>query len=225
MSMGATLADPRVTAAVIGGTVVAGGWVVTHLLSAARDRNARAERVRDVQGALFAEIRVHVATLKHQRLAAYGAQIEAQIRKGDGFFPVIPTEHNDRLFRAIVDDIHVLPFRVVDPVVRYYSQLATITAMIEDLRRLRVDKIGAERAAHMYRHYIEMKLEAIDLGDKAMSFLLTHLTGGNAAVARLIEAQENARLSEAKAGLTSWIQSEKSRSKPDDSPASGRSGQ
>ena len=54
MTLAAALTDPRVVAAMIGGGVVAGGWVVTHLLSARRDRAARAERVRDVQGALYA---------------------------------------------------------------------------------------------------------------------------------------------------------------------------
>lgn len=225
MTIAATLSDPRVVAAMIGGAVVAGGWVVTHILGAARDRAARAERVRDVQGALYAEIRVHVATLKSQNLPRYGADIEALILKGGNFFPVIPTEHNDRLFTAIVEDIHVLPFRVVDPVVRYYNQLATIGAMITDLRKLRLDRMDAVRAARMYRHYIEMKIEAIDLGEKAMAFLLAHLTGGSEAVARLVDSQQKARLAETKAGVTSWIADEKARVSAGNNPASGRSGQ
>lgn len=224
MTLAATLSDARVVAAMIGGAVVAGGWVVTHLLGAARDRAARAERVRDVQGALYAEIRVHVATLKGQNLPRYGAEIEALILGGNGFFPVIPTEHNDRLFTAIVEEIHVLPFRVVDPVVRYYNQLATIGAMIADLRRLRIDRMDAGRAARMYRHYIEMKIEAIELGEKAMAFLLAHLTGGSEAVARLIDSQQKARLAETKAGVESWVQAEKARLSADNSPASGRFG-
>lgn len=225
MNFVTTLSDARVVAAMIGGAVVAGGWVVTHLLSAARDRAARAERVRDVQGALYAEIRVHVATLKGQSLPVYGAEMEAMILKGDGFFPVIPTEQNDRLFSAIVENIHVLPFRVVDPVVQYYNQLATIGAMIADLRALDLARVGPQRAARMYRHYIEMKIEAIDLGEEAMAFLLAHLTGGNAAVAELSDSRQKTRLAETKAGVTVWIQTEKSRLSAANSPASGRSGQ
>ena len=225
MSFATTLSDARVVAAMIGGAVVAGGWVVTHLLSAARDRAARAERVRDVQGALYAEIRVHVATLKGQSLPVYGAEMEAMILKGDGFFPVIPTEQNDRLFSAIVENIHVLPFRVVDPVVQYYNQLATIGAMIADLRALDLARVGPQRAARMYRHYIEMKIEAIDLGEEAMAFLLAHLTGGNAAVAELSDSRQKTRLAETKAGVTVWIQTEKSRLSAANSPASDRSGQ
>ncbi|QIR84794.1 hypothetical protein [Paracoccus sp. AK26] len=225
MTFATALTDPRVVAAMIGGAVVAGGWVVTHLLSARRDRAARAERVRDVQGALYAEIRVHVATLKGQNLPRYGAEVEALILKDDGFFPVIPTEHNDRLFSAIVEDIHVLPFRVVDPVVQYYNQLSTIGAMIADLRALRLDSMGAVRAARMYRHYIEMKIEAIALGEEAMAFLVTHLTGGRAAVTALSDSLQKARLAETKAGVTSWIEAEKTRLSAGNSPASGRFGQ
>ena len=225
MTFAAALSDPRVVAALIGGAVVAGGWVVTHLLSARRDRAARVERVRDVQGALYAEIRVHVATLKSQNLPRYGAEIEALILRDDGFFPVIPTEHNDRLFSAIVEDIHVLPFRVVDPVVQYYNQLSTIGAMIADLRALRLDSMGAVRAARMYRHYIEMKIEAIALGEEAMAFLLAHLTGGREAVAALSDSLQKARLAETKAGVTSWIEAEKARFSAGNSPASGRFGQ
>lgn len=224
MTLPTTLSDPRVVAAMIGGAVVAGGWVVTHILSARRDRAARLERVRDVQGALYAEIRVHVATLKGQSLPRYGAEIEALILNGGGYFPVIPTENHDRVFAAIVEDIHVLPFRVVDPVVQYYSQLSTIGAMIADLRRLRLDRVEATRAARMYRHYIEMKIEAIDLGEEAMAFILAHLTGGSEAVARLSDSQQKARLAETKAGITSWIQAEKTRVSAANSPASGRSG-
>ena len=113
----AALTDPRVVAAMIGGGVVAGGWVVTHLLSARRDR-----------------------------------------------------------------------------------------------------------AARMYRHYIEMKIEAIGLGEKAMDFLLAHLTGGSEAVADLIDSQQKARLAEAKAGVTSWIETEKARLSAGNNPASGRFG-
>ncbi|GHG09481.1 hypothetical protein [Paracoccus aerius] len=225
MTFATALTDPRVVAAMIGGAVVAGGWVVTHLLSARRDRAARAERVRDVQGALYAEIRVHVATLKGQNLPRYGAEVEALILKDDGFFPVIPTEHNDRLFSAIVEDIHVLPFRVVDPVVQYYNQLSTIGAMIADLRALRLDSMGAVRAARMYRHYIEMKIEAIALGEEAMAFLVAHLTGGRAAVTALSDSLQKARLAETKAGVTSWIEAEKTRPSAGNSPASGRFGQ
>ena len=105
MTLGAALLAPQPLAAMIAGGFVALGWVTTHVLSIRRDRAQRAERVRDVQGALYAEIRVYTDTLESQRLATYGAEIEAQILGRPGFFPVIPTENNDRIFAAIVEEM------------------------------------------------------------------------------------------------------------------------
>ena len=226
MSLGATLLAPQPLAAMIAGGFLALGWVFTHALTLRRDRAQRAERVRDVQGALYAEIRVYTDTLESQRLEVYGAEVEAQIVSQPGFFPVIPTENNDRVFAAIVDEIHVLPFAVVDPVVRYYNQLSVIGAMIADLRALDLARVEPERAARMYRHYIEMKVEAIDLGSAAKLFLHTHLTGGNAAVAELVAAREKARLVETKAGLQAWVAAHGATQAVSGarSPASGRSG-
>lgn len=232
MSIGATLLAPQPLAAMIAGGFLALGWVFTHALTIRRDRSARAERVRDVQGALYAEIRVYTDTLESQVLPLYGAQVEGQILNRPGFFPVIPTESNDRIFSAIVEDIHVLPFDVVGPVVRYYYQLSVIAAMVADLRALKLAEIGPERAARMYRHYIEMKIEAIGLGTEAMQFLRAHLNGGDLSLADLIAGREKTRLSQTKAGPEAWLAAEKTRRDAETSgvsasgsPASGRSGQ
>ena len=226
MSLGATLLAPQPLAATIAGGFLALGWVFTHWLTIRRDRAQRAERVRDVQGALYAEIRVYTDTLESQVLPLYGAQVQGQILQQPGFFPVIPTESNDRIFAAIVEEIHVLPFDVVGPVVRYYYQLSVIAAMVADLRALDVERIGAERAARMYRHYIEMKIEAIELGNEAKLFLRAHLGGGDRMLAELTAAREKTRLAQAKAGVESWIAAERARASTGNvsSPASDRSG-
>ena len=52
---------------------------------------------------------------------------------------VLDPVNRDVIDAAIVDEIHVLPFAVVDPVVRYYNQLSVIGAMIADLRALGID--------------------------------------------------------------------------------------
>ena len=54
--------------ALVGGGVVAAGWFWTHALSRRRDRQLREERVTDLQRALLAEIRAHVAALEGQTL-------------------------------------------------------------------------------------------------------------------------------------------------------------
>lgn len=174
--------DPRVMQALIAGVFVALGWLVNGWSNRRRDARVRAERVRDVQRAIFAEIRAYLAVLERDHLAEYGAQIAAKIEGEPGYFPVIPTEHNDAIFRAIVSEIHVLPRDTVDPVVLYYSQLNAIGAMIADLKSLKKDDIGAERAAAMYRDYISMKLGAVELGEAAMTAIRGNMDGRGAGV-------------------------------------------
>lgn len=223
-----TLMSPQAQQAIIAGLFLAVGWVVVAWQNRRRDLANREERVRDVQGALHAEIQVYTETLESQVLPLYGAQIEGQILAQPGFFPVIPTEKNDRIYNAIVDEIHVLPFDVVRPVVKYYYQLSVIAEMASDLRALDIHTISADRAARMYRHYIEMKIEAIERGNRALEFLGAYLEGGNRAVDEMNARNEKARLEQSKAGLQSWISDERQKfGEPissGHSPAAGRSG-
>ena len=161
----------------IAGLFLAVGWWVVALQGRRRDAKLRAERVRDVQRALFAEIRASLAVLERDHIAEYGAAIAGRIETEQGYFPVIPTEHNNAIFHAIVGEIHVLPRDTVDPVVLYYSQLNAIGAMITDLRALDTARIGQERAAAMYRDYISMKLGAIELGEGALAAIRANMDG------------------------------------------------
>lgn len=169
--------SPQAQQAIIAGLFVAIGWWVVAFQNRRRAADLRAERVRDVQRALFAEIRAYLAVLRRDDVATYGARIMERILTEPGYFPVIPTERNDAIFRAIVGEIHVLPRDTVDPVVLYYSQLNAIAAMIDDLRMLDVAKIGPERAAGMYRDYISMKVEAIEMGDNALEAIRANIDG------------------------------------------------
>lgn len=185
--------SPQAQQAVIAGLFLAVGWWVVAFQNRRRDANLRAERVRDVQRAIFAEIRAYLAVLQRDKVGEYGARIKERILTEPGFFPVIPTEHNDAVFRAIIGDIHVLPRDTVDPVVLYYSQLNAIAAMISDLRELEVGKIGAERAAGMYHDYISMKIEALELGDKALEAIRANLDGRGAAYRKTINSPASGR--------------------------------
>jgi hypothetical protein len=185
--------SPQAQQAVIAGVFLAAGWWVVALQNRRRDANLRAERVRDVQRAIFAEIRAYLAVLRRDNVGEYGAAIKERILTEASFFPVIPTEHNDALFKAIIGDIHVLPRDTVDPVVLYYSQLNAISAMISDLRELDVAKIDAERAAGMYHDYISMKIEALELGEQALEAIGASLNGRGAAHRRKISNQASGR--------------------------------
>lgn len=169
--------SPQAQQAVIAGVFLAAGWWVVAWQNRRRDDRLRAERVRDVQRALFAEIRAYLAVLQRDDVAAYGARIAERIISEPGYFPVIPSEKNDAIFNAIVGEIHVLPRDTVDPVVLYYSQLNAIVAMIADLRTLDLARIGPERAASMYRDYIAMKVEAMEMGYSALDAIRRNIDG------------------------------------------------
>ncbi|MDO5613472.1 MAG: hypothetical protein Q4G14_09565 [Paracoccus sp. (in: a-proteobacteria)] len=168
---------PPAQQAVIAGLFLAAGWWVVAYQNIWRDRRHRAERVRDVQRALFAEIRANVAMLRREELAEYGETIARMIETQPDYFPTIPSESNDAIFRAIIENIHILPRDTIDPLVLYYSQLNAISAMITDLRVLDKEKIGADRAAAMYRDYIAFELEALELGEKAMIAIANNMDG------------------------------------------------
>ncbi|MRX50067.1 hypothetical protein GI374_06290 [Paracoccus sp. S-4012] len=169
--------SPQAQQAIIAGLFIAAGWWVVNRQNRRRDAALRAERVRDVQRALFAEIRAYVSALRREDLGSYGAEIARRIETEAGYFPTIPTESNDAIFRAIIGEIHVLPRDTIDPLVLYYSQLNAIGAAISDLRALDPDKVRPERAAQMYRDYIAFKRDAMARGEQALLAIATNEDG------------------------------------------------
>jgi hypothetical protein len=190
--------------AVIAGAFVAFGWLVNGIGNRRRDRQLRDERVRDVQRALFAEIRANVEALRRDDILAYGRRIARQIETEPGYFPIVPTERNDTVFQAIVGEIHILPRESIDPVVLYYRQIAMIAALTSDLRTLDPAVIGPLRAAAIYADYIALKDVARDMGEEAMLMMGAYLGGRSAAqqeILRRREEDEALRLRAAVPGL------------------------
>lgn len=202
-----TLSDPRIVSAMIGAAVVALGWFISGFRERLRVRTQRGERVSDVQRALFAEVRAYIEVLKRDNLDAYEQAMIARMEADAKFIPLIPTEDNDTIFRSIVADIHVLPRSSIDPIVLYYSQLNAISAIISDLRSKAYAELSVSRRIAMYRDYISLKREAIDLGDYALDMLTAYAKGGEAEVAR---AQQEARKSDVnlmKTDVQAWLNS------------------
>lgn len=169
--------SPQAQQAIIAGLFVAVGWWVVHFQNRRRDAANRAERVRDVQRALFAEIRAYVSALRGQDLETYGEEIARRIETEPGYFPSIPTEANDAIFRAIIGEIHVLPRDTIDPLVLYYSQINAIAAAIADLRALDHATLQPERAAAMYRDHLALKGTAMRLGEQALLAIASNEDG------------------------------------------------
>ena len=160
--------DAKITVALIGAAVVALGWFVNSW----RDRKAmqrrRIERRRDVQSAIAAEILPYVEALELFDLEEALDKVVTRMRSDPDYVPVVPTERNDTVFRAILPDIHILPEPVIRPVVRYYSQLFAIEAIIDDLRSPAFREMSEEQREKIYADYFGLKIQALKLGRVAL---------------------------------------------------------
>lgn len=201
MDWQALLLNDRVVAALVtalvGGGVVAAGWFWTHVLSRRRDKLLRNERIADIQRALLAEIRAHVVALERQSDA--GGLVSLTQISDEDYLPILPHEANDRIFRAIVEEVHMLPEWAIDPVVRYYRLLAVRAALAQDIRGNAKDY--PRRAALMFRDYVLLNEETLETGLDAMEILTASVKGGR----REVEAALTRRRREIEGDLPSAI--------------------
>ena len=182
--------DARIWQAVIGGSFLALGWLFNGWRNRHDARQERAERLRDVHKAIYAEIKSYTEGLGRDDLDSYEKTMVERMRQGEpdggAFIPFIPIERNDTVFRAIVPDIHVLPRATIDTVVLYYSQLEAISALVEDMRSDAFAAIDVERRVNMYRDYINMKKLAQDIGGLCLQVIAAYADGGKVAAEAIL---------------------------------------
>ncbi|WP_410217536.1 hypothetical protein [Paracoccus sp. (in: a-proteobacteria)] len=186
--------SPQLQQAVVTGLFVAVGWIVVAGQTRARDAALRRAREADLQRALLAEIRAHVFALEQQVPSPEDTvQLIARIRSGD-FVPTLPQHANDRIFSAVIDDIHILPAPIIDPIVLYYRLLSIMGALATDLRQIAKD--DGERAAQMMADYLSLMEETRDSGIQAIRVITECLRGGPAAVDRMLDDDEASALAQ-----------------------------
>ncbi|WP_415393145.1 hypothetical protein [Paracoccus sp. SJTW-4] len=188
--------SPPVVAALVAAAVAVLAWPVNDWLNRRRARALRAERVADVQRALLAEIRAHVATLEKQRPRDDVMREAAATKLTMGDHTLTPPhDANERIFCAIMAEVHVLPGWAIDPVVRYYGLLAAQRALAQDIRAHLADR--PDSAISMFQHYLTRNDEILRTGREAMLILTASLEGGEDAVKALkaaLEKQKNAQI-------------------------------
>lgn len=154
--------DPRIWQAIIAGLFVAVGWIVNGAQNRRAAARLRREQREDVQRALVAEIKHYLEVLETEDVDAAWAAMQPRIAAG--YVPFLPTEANDMVFQSVLDNIHILPKTVIDPVVKYYSQLKAIEMQIGDSRLSAfVDGTDADSRARreaVYEEYLGMKARA-----------------------------------------------------------------
>ncbi|WP_265499987.1 hypothetical protein [Paracoccus beibuensis] len=186
--------SPQLQQAVVTGLFVAVGWIVVAAQTRRRDAILRRTREGDIQRALLAEIRAHVFALEQQVPLPEDAEtLIARIGTGD-FVPTLPQHANDRIFSAVLTDIHILPAPVIDPIVLYYRLLSIMAALASDLRE--IAKTDGHRAAQMMADYLSLMEETRDTGLHAVRVLTECLRGGPVAVERILDDDDAAVLAQ-----------------------------
>lgn len=176
----------RIKQALITGTIIAAGWFATFLIQEYRRSEDRFERLRDVHRALYAEIGAYLANIVRdpEQLDAERADIVQQIEADHTFVPFVPQENADRVYRAILSDIHILPRSSIDLVVAFYGQLAAISALVENMSTDRYALLSRERRLRMYQDYIGLREGALFYGNAALRVIAAYGKGGARAATR-----------------------------------------
>lgn len=191
--------SPPAQQAVIAGLFIAAGWWVVALQNHRRDAKLRHERVTDIQRALLAEIRAHVVALEYQRLDQGEVRDTVARIRDEGFVQMLPDNSNDRIFTAILEEVHVLPALVIDPVVTYYRQVILMRSFETELPDLAGQ--NRARAADMFLDYVALSEDALDAGYEAIRILAASLHGGDATILELYESDERDRAQRIAANL------------------------
>lgn len=195
----------RIWQAVIAGAFIAAGWIVTNALDRRERNRRRAERLRDIHRALFAEIGTHIGALgSDAEIDEVGNWIVARMRDDPDFVPFIPRERNDRVFASITGELHILPRVTIDPIVTYYSQIAAIGAMAQDMRGYTYRSLPQDRRIAIYRDYIAMKKQALAFARLAALLIDLYARDGNdvaEAAARRYRTTARAAVADASPGI------------------------
>ena len=150
--------DPRVQQALVGGAFLALEWVVSAWAGRRAAARERAERVRDLQRALLAEIGTALANLGgEKRITEETGAILARMRSDPGFVPFIPRERPNAVWEEAVGEVALLPQVTIAPIVAFYAQAAALAALAEDMRAPAFAHLAPERRLTVYEDYAAMK--------------------------------------------------------------------
>lgn len=178
--------DKSVWPALIAGVVFASGWLVTIIFAQLGRARDKAERLRDMHKALYAEIRnAQAGLISEGEAVAQRDRIIELMEKNPSFAPFISKEQYDRVFSALVRKLDVLPRLTIDPIVAYYSMISSIFAMAEDMRSDTFKSLSQDRRILMYQDYFDMRLRAHELGDFALGMISEYSENAAAAADEL----------------------------------------
>jgi len=147
---------PAIVAALVSALVSAMGWFVTFRASIRLEQLRRHEKVRDFQIALRAEMASDLLNTVVADRQAFLEEVTARYRADLNYFPIVPMQSRNVVFDAIVPDIHILPARVIEPVIHYARMRQRLEQFVSDLRAPLFRELDAQRQLVMYSDYLEM---------------------------------------------------------------------
>lgn len=177
--------DARIQQALIAGSFLAAGWLLTFFLRELSAHLAEVEKSEDLQETLRAEIFDYSYSLDDDLEAAV-TELELAVAAGEAagtpYHPYFPRVSEPVIFNALVGDIYLLPAKVTDHVVQFYAQLSDIRLMVEDLQSEAYRGLNATRRLQGYRDYLDIRATGAELAQDAVDAL-------NASLGALKEAR------------------------------------
>lgn len=182
-------ADPAANAdvmrALIAGSALAAGWIVTFAIQELRNEQQRLSRQVEMLIALRAEALDYLQDVGRDDIASEAEETAAKIERGDGqtpFQPFIPTAKRLAVFAALSGDLPLLRQDCLAPIVAFFTQVEDVHAMSQDMQREDYRSLPADRRARMYRHFAQMRKEAEELGFDAVAAINRQLWPFNVAL-------------------------------------------
>lgn len=120
------------------------------------DQIRREEKIRDFQIALRAEIRSELKNLEGHNYEELLKEVEKRYSKDESYSVTVPRVARHVVFDALVNEIHILPEAVIDPVVLYARQRQAVESLAEDMRDPSFKLLSRDRQLAIYGDYLAM---------------------------------------------------------------------
>ncbi len=147
---------PAIVAAVISGLISLIVVQLNYRQERRIEQLRRAEKVRDFQIALRAEIRSELRNLKQHDVGLLLTDVRNRYDTEPNYTVSIPKLPRHLVFDALVSEIHVLPEAVIDPVVLYARQRQAVESLVEYMSNEAFKTLSKDRQLAVYEDYLRM---------------------------------------------------------------------
>ncbi len=147
---------PAIVAAIISGLISLAVVQLNFRQGRKLEQARRDEKVRDFQIAIRAEIRSELRNLVQHDVAEQLGRVKSRYERDPDYSVSVPRPVRQSVFEALVNEIHILPEAVIDPVVLYARQRNAIDTIVEDMRAPGFSSLSREQQLAMYEDYLRM---------------------------------------------------------------------